>query len=848
MADTNPLDFLIPTGEYDIAVRELLVKIFGDAIACKVPGMACGSQTIQDGGALTATVFSTFNAGTLIFVTILLIFISMFVFTRTALDGEFMGRSWNTTFSALRLVAGVGFLLPMPNGYSTIQNFAMYVGLWSSGFGNQTTLAVTDHYLKRLQSSMIEREPMAGSVDQQLRDIFNIHLCVKLINTHYAPQGANLTYKHHAPYGDSLTNAYETISYSEQGNFLPKGVEPCGKFVIHQFQNASLRDRSNEDNTWGATFGINPFAGKIKDEMKKTATELSEMVRTAKTNIIKDQLLENSELANLANYAATKFHTGSIKYDENGISSVPTGEIINIEDAKNFLKEYSIIISKNQDKLTKKVEEVKKALEEKTKAQGNDSFLNNARELLTSSGWMGTATTYSTMMDFAALKFSTPTERPYVLSLPSQEELATYSENSANSLIANMHMAQTLFDNILSSDTARSYIEAAKKANGTTADLGATLEQPTITESSLKKIVKSNLSPSDAMGAIYGWSFANGLRNFIVKQMTVSENGDPLMQIKSIGDFVTSAAEFLMVGEIAARTVIAVGGVATNAVTGNIIGKVIGANETGNAAVEGIKYVLEGIFSFIKASTFAMMALGYLFSTWLPATPFIAFLMASLGWLFGFIMLLFALNIWGVMHVTPARNDSFIGSETQGYLLMVSLFFRPAIAVSALSLSYVMAPPIIKMVNLTLLPMMYTTNASTNFFSIILGTLFCLFLYFAVIKGVLVMIYTIPQSFPDEVMRVINAGIGDLGQSKSQGEMGAGAGAAAIAVNTAGRMDDAGNDHFRGTLRRKSEAAAKKAKNESEKNANGQPTPSKDGASAFGGAGGNNQISKEREE
>lgn len=96
---------------------------------------------------------------------------------------------------------------------------------------------------------------------------------------------------------------------------------------------------------------------------------------------------------------------------------------------------------------------------------------------------------------------------------------------------------------------------------------------------------------------------------------------------------------------------------------------------------------------------------------------------------------------------------------------------------------------------------------------------------------------------------MINAGIGDLGQSKSQGEMGAGAGAAAIAVNTVGRMDDAGNNHFQGTLRRKSEAAAKKARNESEKNANGQPTPSKDGASAIGGAGGNNQPStKERKE
>lgn len=95
---------------------------------------------------------------------------------------------------------------------------------------------------------------------------------------------------------------------------------------------------------------------------------------------------------------------------------------------------------------------------------------------------------------------------------------------------------------------------------------------------------------------------------------------------------------------------------------------------------------------------------------------------------------------------------------------------------------------------------------------------------------------------------MINAGIGDLGQSRSQGEMGAGVGAAAIAVNTAGRMDDAGNNHFQGTLRRKADRAAKKSQNEAEKNPNGQPTPSKDGASAIGGAGRNNDPTSERKE
>lgn len=179
-----------------------------------------------------------------------------------------------------------------------------------------------------------------------------------------------------------------------------------------------------------------------------------------------------------------------------------------------------------------------------------------------------------------------------------------------------------------------------------------------------------------------------------------------------------------------------------------------------------------------------MLALGYSFSTWLPALPFISYLMAQIGWVFGLILTLFTLNIWGVMHATPARNDSFIGSEQQGYLMMVSLFFRPTIAVCALALSYVMAGPLVGLVNQTLIPMMYVTSVSTNMLSIIFGTVFFLILYFVVVKGVLVMIYTIPQTFPDEVMRIISAGIGDLGQSRGMQEMHTGDNAARIATQT----------------------------------------------------------------
>ena len=79
------------------------------------------------------------------------------------------------------------------------------------------------------------------------------------------------------------------------------------------------------------------------------------------------------------------------------------------------------------------------------------------------------------------------------------------------------------------------------------------------------------------------------------------------------------------------------------------------------------------------------------------------------------------------------------------------------------------------------------------------------------------MIYSIPQSFPDEVMRIISAGIGDLGQSRGMQEIGAGAAGAAVATSTMGGMDKAGSEHIKGTLKQKAKRANDAAKAEAAK-------------------------------
>ena len=103
---------------------------------------------------------------------------------------------------------------------------------------------------------------------------------------------------------------------------------------------------------------------------------------------------------------------------------------------------------------------------------------------------------------------------------------------------------------------------------------------------------------------------------------------------------------------------------------------------------------------------------------------------------------------------------------------------------------------------MTMLPMIYASNVSTNTLSIVTATLFGLVLYFVVVKAVLIMVYMIPQSFPDEVMRIISAGIGDLGQSRALSTMETSDGTARAGLGTLQGMDQASGSAFKAKLER----------------------------------------------
>jgi hypothetical protein len=188
----------------------------------------------------------------------------------------------------------------------------------------------------------------------------------------------------------------------------------------------------------------------------------------------------------------------------------------------------------------------------------------------------------------------------------------------------------------------------------------------------------------------------------------------------------------------------------------------------------------------VPVKQLAMMAsyiepMAFYFGVFLPSLPYTIFMIVVVGWLLAVVQSLIAAPLWAVMHMTPDRT--FIGSQSQGYLLLLSLFARPALAVVGLFAAILVADPIIDFVAKGFFSMRGAVVTSTG----TVGTIasFLTFAWWFMVFGltllpVLYMTFGLPQILPDHVLKWIGAGIGDLGETNAVSQMRGGmAGAAA---------------------------------------------------------------------
>ncbi len=251
---------------------------------------------------------------------------------------------------------------------------------------------------------------------------------------------------------------------------------------------------------------------------------------------------------------------------------------------------------------------------------------------------------------------------------------------------------------------------------------------------------------------------------------TAGQMGGSLNRMKCIGDYLTVARAGIGAADVAIKT----GATALRVVAGTLSSvKGVGTGLDLDKVVTPIwDWVIE-----VPVKQLAMMAtyiepMAFYFGVFLPSLPYVIFMTVVVGWILAVLQSLIAAPLWAVMHMTPDRT--FVGSQSQGYLLLLSLFARPALAVVGLFAAMLVSDPNIDFIAKGFFAMRGAVVTSTGTVGAISS--FLSFAWWFMVIGltllpVLYMTFGLPQILPDHVLRWIGAGVSDLGETQAVGQM-----------------------------------------------------------------------------
>jgi len=726
----------------------IIRHIFGPIIDTLVTGG--DPNSVQASANVLATMFSFFNSGILIVGSLIVSYVALMGVANTANDGEAMGKSWSSVWTPIRIVAGGSVLLPTTSGYSFIQIVILMFGLWGVGFGNGV-------YRAGLTMGILSPNGIVQGVNQPgsfygMRDFARQYLeaayCAKAANAIYAASTADgaagntsasaspqvksqpSTWDQQIVSGGSTDNVFYVMDRNTSTNLA--GGEPfCGTINITQYK--------------AQTAGIT-------DPIVLATEQLHAQAQAQKVAAV------TAMMAAIDQWVATWPNT----IDDDGWNNVNSNQFNTI-----------ITTAENQvaTSLSNSV----------TSGQGGvDGGITSFADSLTSDGWASAGGWFQRVGMVRGQIAS-------VLASP----VGTVTEPSLASLPPDSRAARL-------TNSVTTVTEIINKKAEQKPSFGASAVKPDDIASLIPKDPKSDINPGAlkaAMDAKMG-SFINNTMHNIVDMATgagsngqtplcgtAGQMGGSLNRMKCIGDYLTVART----GLIAADFTIKSAATAMRVVAGTLSSvKGVGTGlDLDKVATPLWDWIIEVPSKQIAMLMTYMEPLAFYFGIVLPSLPYTLYMVVVVGWILALLQSVIAGSLWAVMHMTPDRT--FIGSQSQGYLLLLSLFARPALAVIGLFAAILVSDPIIDFIAngfFAIRGAVVTSTGGVGWLAEWFTFAQWLQMFGIVLLPVLYMVYGLPQYLPDHVLRWVGAGISDLGETGAMSEMrgglarvGAGAGA-----------------------------------------------------------------------
>lgn len=237
-----------------------------------------------------------------------------------------------------------------------------------------------------------------------------------------------------------------------------------------------------------------------------------------------------------------------------------------------------------------------------------------------------------------------------------------------------------------------------------------------------------------------------------IRQMTEEIGGSNLShmaQMKNVGDIIMNTA----------WTVYGLVIVAKGAAGANVAELTIGN-------LFSLKDALDGAQGVLSLIVMGLLAGGAYLAFYLPMIPYITWITGIIKWLIVVIESVIAAPIWAAAHIHP-DGDEQVGRAGPGYMIILSVFLRPALMLFGFILAIVASQPIAHFVNYT-----YMTQVQGAMGSSLNGVgalLAYTFIYALVMTILLHSVFSLINWLPDNVLRFIGNAVGSHGIADREG-------------------------------------------------------------------------------
>lgn len=716
----------------DDAAIEMLREIFGTAITHIVGGNPAGAENAAAN--MLGAAFGFFNGGVLFFGSIILTWVTVFGLTNTANDGQVLGKKWSTFYTPLRTFTASALLIPSTSGYSIIQLAVLLLVTWSVGFASNMWGRVVDATIDNTITDQVLWSIYDDKqFDRTAFNIFKMQVCSLAL-----ADGVNQT-------------------TGSQYNFL---LHP-------QFKQIKIGDATTYQTRLDFRDPRWPGSEDVCGELVLSSTLVKVDTNRASVSQVNATLAD--EIANLQGIIGNYCYMSTM--DMFSKMEPLAREVVRIANSTDPNEKFSVnqlqaVIDQSREAMLKDIRD-----EVSRRVAGENSGL---KAKLKKGGWVMAGSLHRELIAIKdGIRNAMTTQQQFISGTYSPDHLLA---GGAVSTSINTVMARY---NTLAGFIVKGIDERAQVKERNPTDLPS---------------IETGLGPEDfADGGksvktqITAWF--NGLANSAMQGIVfflAKDTNDPVMQVKSLGDWMISFAETLKVTKVAL--------VAT--VDGLFEGSKVAASQTvlgtnaaafmavGPGVMKFILTLIQETWAMVEPGVDAMLYGGYFLGMWLPMVPFYVFSLGVIGWLVQVVESLAACSLWMVMHLTPEKDDSFIGSQQQGYLLLMSLFARPPLMVLGLVASMSILTPAVRYINAGFMMSFRIIQADsvTGLLSLAGYTL----IYGVIIFAVFMLVFSLPQTLPDRILRWVGAGISDLGEQNTMSRIESGASGQAKAAAVAG--------------------------------------------------------------